>query len=46
MCKCGLEYQIDLLQIAYSNQPFEPIKYRCDVKNTQFQFETQIENHF
>jgi hypothetical protein len=41
MCKCGLNYQIDILHIVYSNQHFEPIEYTFDVKNTQFQFETQ-----
>ncbi len=46
MFKCGLDYQIDLLHIAYSNQHFEPIEYTCDVKNTQFQFETQNSKSF
>ncbi len=41
MCKCGLYYQIDPLHIDYSNQHFEPIEYACDIKNIQFQFETQ-----
>jgi len=40
MCKCGLDYQIDPLHIAYNKQHFEPIEYAYDVKNTQFQFET------
>ncbi len=46
MCKCGLNYQIDLLHIAYSNQHFEPIESTCDVKNIQFQFETQNSKSF
>jgi hypothetical protein len=46
LCKCGLDYQMDTLHIAYSNQYFEPIEYTCDVKNIQLQFETQIFKSF
>jgi hypothetical protein len=46
MCKCGLDYQIDPLHIAYNNQHFEPIEYTCDVRNTQFQFETKNSKSF
>ncbi len=31
MFKCGLNYQMNILHIAYNNQQFEPIKYTCDV---------------
>jgi hypothetical protein len=41
MCKCGLDYQMDTLHIACSNQHFEPIESTCDIRNTQLQFETQ-----
>ncbi len=41
MCKCGLDYQTNILYIDYSNQHFEPIEYTCDVRNTQLRFETQ-----
>ncbi len=40
MCKCGLDYQTNILYIDYSNQHFEPIEYTCDVRNTQLRFET------
>jgi hypothetical protein len=46
LCKCGLDYQIDLSHITYNNQHFEPIEYACDVRNTQFQFETQNSKSF
>jgi hypothetical protein len=45
LCKCGLNYQIDPLHIAYSNQHFEPIEYVCDVKNTQNHLKDKILNH-
>jgi inhibitor of KinA sporulation pathway (predicted exonuclease) len=41
MCKCGLNYQMDTLQGAYSNQHFDPIEYTCDVMNTLLQFKMQ-----
>jgi uncharacterized FlaG/YvyC family protein len=45
-CKCGLDYQIDPLHIDYSNQHFELIECACDVRNIQFQFETQNSKSF
>jgi hypothetical protein len=36
MCKCGLDYQIDLLHIPYSNQPFEPIDIHVMLKTLNF----------
>ncbi len=46
MCKCGLDYQMDTLHIAYSNQHFETIEYTCDVKNTQLKFEMKNSKSF
>jgi hypothetical protein len=46
MPKCGLNYQMDTLHIAYSIQHFDPIEYTCDVINTQLQFETQNSKSF
>jgi hypothetical protein len=39
MFRFGIDYQMDLLIIAYNNQHFEPNEYICDVKIFQFQFE-------
>jgi hypothetical protein len=44
MCKCGLNFQINLLHTIYNNQHFEPIEYTYDVRNIQFQSETQNSN--
>jgi hypothetical protein len=33
LCKCGLDYKMDTLHIAYNNQHFEPIEYKCDIIN-------------
>jgi hypothetical protein len=36
MFKCGLDYQMNILHIAYNDQHFESIEYICDVKNTHY----------
>jgi len=41
MRKCGLNYQMDTLHIAYSNQYFDSNEYTCDVINIWLQFEMQ-----
>jgi hypothetical protein len=39
MFRFGIDYEMDLLNIAYNNQHFELIEYTCDVRSYQFQFE-------
>jgi len=46
MRKCGLNYQMDTLHNAYSNQHIDPIEYTCDVMNTLLQFEMQKTKSF
>ncbi len=42
MFRFGIDYQMELLNIAYNNQHFEPFEYTCDVRSCQFQFEIKI----
>jgi len=42
MFRFGIDYQMDLLNIAYNNQHFEPIEYICDVKSFQFEIKNPI----
>ncbi len=44
MFRCGIPNES--LNIIYNNWHFEPIEYTCDVRNTQFQFETQNSKSF
>jgi hypothetical protein len=46
MFRFGIYYQMDLLNIFYNNQHFEPIEYICDAKSSQFQFEIKINYSF
>ncbi len=45
MGKCGLNYQMDTLHIAYSVKHFEPIEYTCDVRILNCNLKRKILNH-